>query len=107
MYRGPIYTCTYSGQGRIQRVLLGGLWRTRESNFRGDEVPLKLTRFCNSKFKFLIKNAPFLRNLNRIHHGPGAKPLVRGSEDEVPLKQTRFCDSKFKFLMKNALFYVI
>ena len=28
-------------------------------------VPLKLTRFCNFKFKFLMKNAPFLRNLNR------------------------------------------
>ena len=32
----------------------------------GDEVPLKLTRFCNFKFKFLMKNAPFLRNLNRM-----------------------------------------
>ena len=76
-------------QGRIQRVLLGGeLWRARErqaymrsgglpqwgpgakakSLVRGqrDEVSLKLTRFCNFKFKFLMKNVPFLRNLNRI-----------------------------------------
>ena len=38
------------------------------SGGQGDFVPLKLTRFCNFKFKFLMKNAPFLRNLNRIHH---------------------------------------
>jgi len=34
----------------------------------GDEVPLKLTRFCIFKFKFVMKNAPFLCNLNRSHH---------------------------------------
>ena len=79
---------------------------------QGDEVPLKLTRFCNFKFKFLMKNAPFLRNLNRIHYaeninadfltllgggdaslygglgacpqwGPGEKPLVRGSGENI------------------------
>ena len=33
------------------------------SGGQGDFVPLKLTRFCNFKFKFLMKNAPFLRNL--------------------------------------------
>ena len=32
------------------------------SGGQGDKVPLKLTRFCNFKFKFLMKNAPFLRN---------------------------------------------
>ena len=31
------------------------------SGGHGDKVPLKLTRFCNFKFKFLMKNAPFLR----------------------------------------------
>ena len=29
------------------------------SGGQGNEVPLKLTRFCNFKFKFLMKNAPF------------------------------------------------
>ena len=54
-----------------------GVWGLAPSGVQGqspwsggqrDEVPLKLTRFCNFKFKFLMKNVPFLRNLNRIHH---------------------------------------
>ena len=71
-------------QGRIQRVLLGGImasagaqaymgvWGLAPSGVQGQSPwsgglrPLKLTRFCNFKFKFLMKNAPFLRNLNEM-----------------------------------------
>ena len=117
-------------QGRIQRVLRGGgganygergsaslygglgacpQWGPGAKPLvrgQGDEVPLKLTRFCYSKFKFLMKNAPFLRNLDRIHNGgvQGQSRWSGGQRDEVPLKLTRFCYSKFKFLMKNAPF---
>ena len=32
------------------------------SGGQGDKVPLKLTRFCNFRFKFLMKYALFLLN---------------------------------------------
>ena len=53
-----------------------GVWGLAPSGVQGKTPgqgvrgrnPLKLTRFCNFKFKFLMKNAPCLCNLNRIHH---------------------------------------
>ena len=52
--------------GRLGACLPVGSRGKARSGGQGDEVLLKLTRFCDFKFKFLMKNAPFLRNLNRI-----------------------------------------
>ena len=40
----------------------------------GDEVPLKLTRFCNFKFKFLMKNAPFFEKRGLSYPSGGRLP---------------------------------
>ena len=47
-----------------------GVWGLAPSGVQGQRSgdQGELTRFCNFKFEFLMKNAPFVRNLNRIHH---------------------------------------
>ena len=61
-----------------------GVWGLAPSGVQGqspwsggqrDEVPLKLTRFCIFKIKFVLKNAPFLRNLNRSHHAENVNSI--------------------------------
>ena len=75
-------------QGRVQRVLLGGgimasagaqaymgVWGLAPSGVQGQspwsggqgtKSPWSWRVFWNFKFKFLMKNAPFLRNLNEM-----------------------------------------
>ena len=48
----------YGGLGACSQWGPGAKHLVRGSE---DEVPLKLTRFCNFKFKFLMKNAPHSR----------------------------------------------
>ena len=57
--------------GGLGACLQWGPW----SGGQRDEVPLKLTRFCIFKFKFVLKNAPFLRNLNRSHHAENVNSI--------------------------------
>ena len=61
-----------------------GVWGLAPSGVQGQSpwsVPLKLTRFCNFKFKFLMKNVPFLRNLNRIHHAENINSIILAEYD--------------------------
>jgi len=52
---------------RVWELAPVGSWGKAPGQGSGGRSPLKLTRFCIFKFKFLMKNAPFLRNLNRGH----------------------------------------
>ena len=50
-----------------------GVWGLAPSGVQGQSPLVRgsgscMTRFCIFKFKFLMKNAPFIRNLNRSKH---------------------------------------